>query len=327
MSAARTSAGRGASDPAVRLSVVATMYRSRAYVEEFVRRAAEAAASCTTDYEVVLVNDGSPDDSGDVARRLGDPRVVIVELSRNFGHHRAMLCGLEHARGERIFLIDIDLEEPPENLRAFWDLLEREPEVDVVVGEVSEKPGGPVRRLASGAFYRVFNSLSPVRIPEMAMVSRLMRRGYVEALLRYRESDPFLPALWVDAGFVQRYLSASKRFDGETTYTLRRRLRMALHAIASFSSMPLLYLFYVGAAFSGGSIIFVAALALNRIFSPEPVLPGWSSVIAALFFIGGVIIFALGVLGVYLSKIYKEVKARPNSIVRSVHRTGDIGHG
>ena len=159
------------------------------------------------------------------------------------------------------------------------------------------------------------------------MVSRLMRRPYVEALLRYRESDPFLPALWVDAGFIQRYFPASKRFDGESTYTLRRRLRMALHAIASFSSMPLLYLFYIGAAFSGGSIVFVVALVINRIISPEPVLPGWSSVIAALFFIGGVIIFALGVLGVYLSKIYKEVKARPNSIVRSVHRAGGTERG
>lgn len=304
----------------MRLSIVATMFRSSRYVAEFCHRATLAAQQCCDDFEIVLVNDGSPDDSLHRALSLGDSRVVVVDLSRNFGHHPAMLCGLRHARGERVFLIDIDLEEPPENLERFWRYQELHPEVDVVEGQVESKPGGVLRRLSGAIFYKVFNSLSPLKISDRAMVSRLMSRAYVDALISYQEADPFLPAIWVDAGFVQHAVPAKKHFDGSTTYSVRRRIRMALHAIASFSSMPLIYLFYVGAVFSGGALCFVAYLGYQRIFGSEAILPGWSSVIAALFFIGGIVIFSNGLLGIYVAKIYKDVKGRPGTIVRKVYR-------
>jgi len=304
----------------MKLSVVTTLFRSANYVQAFLERATRAAEACTDDFEIVLVNDGSPDDSLQRALESGNPRLVVVDLSRNFGHHRAMMAGLAHASGQLVFLIDVDLEEPPENLPRFWRHMSEHPAVDVVVGETSSKPGGTVRRFASSLFYRVFNALSPVKIPEMAMVSRLMRRPYVDALLQYRESEPFLPALWIDAGFRQEHLQAQKIFDGNSTYTIGRRLRMALHAISSFSSMPLIYLFWLGASFSVGAILFALFLIIQRLYRPDSMLPGWSSVIAAMFFIGGVIIFSLGVLGLYLAKIYREVKGRPNVLVRTVFR-------
>jgi putative glycosyltransferase len=309
----------------MKLSIVATLFNSSGYVEEFVRRISASAGRCTSDYEIVLVSDGSPDDSVQRTLAINNPRIVIIELSRNFGHHPAILCGLAHTSGELVFLTDVDLEEPPEDLERFWVALTASTEVDVVEGRITDKPGGILRRLGSLAFYRFFNTLSVVKVSDRATVSRLMRRDYVNALLQYGESDPFLPALWVDAGFKRQSVPTTKTFDGRSNYTFRRRFRMAINAITSYSTTPLHYLFYVGSLFSVGALLFVIILVLQRTIYSREMFPGWSSIVAALFFIGGITIFAIGLLGAYIARIYREVKARPNTIVRRIHsKSGDL---
>lgn len=305
----------------MKLSIVTTMYQSSRYLDEFHRRISAAAGAITDEYELILVNDGSPDDSLQVARKLqeGDRHIVILDLSRNFGHHRAMMTGLERARGEFVFLIDADLEEHPENLTSFWDYLSTHDEVDVVIGQSqTKKQGGLPRRLASSWFWNLFNMLSYVNISEKELISRLMRRSYVDSLVAYQERELFIPGVWAHAGYNQQHLPAEKTFDGYTTYTLRRRLVLAVDAVTSFSAKPLLMVFYTGVLFVVAATLVILYLIVTKILFGYSIV-GWASLVAILFFIGGFIIFSLGIVGIYIAKIYTEVKHRPNGIVKAVY--------
>ena len=303
------------------LSIVTTLYESSRYIFEFHRRMSVEAVKLTPDYEILFVNDGSSDDSLAMARQICgfDSKVSVIDLSRNFGHHRAMMSGLQQAIGRRVFLIDVDLEELPESLSQFWEAMEEDPEVDVVVGELAEKTVPFFKKLSSNLFYQVFNTLSVTQISSREIVSRLMDRSYVDALIAYREKEIFFPAIWVDVGFRQKKIPVTKSYDGYSTYTLKKRLTMAVEAITSFSSTPLMYIFYLGLLFSAGAFLFIVALLFRKVFFGHVML-GWTSLMATLFLVGGIIIFSLGVVGIYVSKIYIEIKARPNSIIRKIYK-------
>ena len=165
-----------------------------------------AAATVTTDgdYEIVLVNDGSPDASLDIALDLlsRDARVRVVDLARNFGHHRAMMTGLAQARGERVFLIDADLEEDPELLTSFTEIM-RTTGADVIHGVQQARRGGWVERAGGWLFFKIFNALSNTRIPENLITVRLMTRRYVSALVSHREREMIIAGLWAITGFLQ----------------------------------------------------------------------------------------------------------------------------
>ena len=306
------------------LSIVTTLYRSRDYVVEFVQRISAEARKLTADFEIVLVNDGSPDDSLVIARALcaDDPHIRVIDLSRNYGHHRAMMCGIRHARGDKVFLIDVDLEESPEALGGFWSCMETEPEVDVVVGQLEQKTVPFSKRLTSDLFYKVFNTFSSIRISNRDIVSRLMKRRYVDALSAYGEREIFFPAVWEDAGFRQVRLAATKTYDGNSSYTLRKKMVMAVDAVTTFSSKPLIYIFYLGLLFSLGASLAIIYLVIRKVVGGQVFL-GWTSLMAVLFFIGGIIIFSLGVVGIYVSKIFVEVKGRPQTVVRQIYVGGE----
>src|SRR5579864_3819576 len=188
----------------MKLSVVTTLYKSEATVAEFVRRAGAAAADISEDYEIVIVDDGSPDRALSIAVGLAaaDPRLKVVELSRNFGHHKALMTGLSHASGDYCFLIDSDLEEAPELLSEFWTKLHAE-DKDVVYGFQAQRAGGMVRRFAGAAAYQIFDWLLSVRIPTNHLTVRLMRRAYVDSLLMHRETQLVIGGLWVITGYRQ----------------------------------------------------------------------------------------------------------------------------
>lgn len=305
----------------LKLSVVTSLYRSSRYIDAFYRRIVADAETLTPVFEIVFVNDASPDDSLEVARRLcaADSRVKIIDLARNFGQHRALMCGMRHADGECVFLIDVDLEEEPENLGRFWRAMDEDPEIDVVVGQLEKKTLPFTKTFTSDLFYKVFNAFSPVKVSDRDIVSRLMRRSYVDALLQYGETELFLPAVWKDAGFRQKRIVATKMYDGNSSYTFRKKLTMAIDAITSFSSKPLTGIFYLGLISSGTAGLVILYLFVQKIFWGRVFL-GWTSLMAALFLIGGVIIFSIGVVGIYVSKIFSEVKGRPTSIVRAIYQ-------
>jgi putative glycosyltransferase len=313
----------------VKLSIVSTMYRSAPFVAEFHDRMTKAARVVTDDYEIVLVNDGSPDDSLQraVALTHSDTHVKVVDLSRNFGHHHAILAGLSQAEGERVFLIDIDLEEQPEWLSLFAREQDSS-QADVVFGVQLERVGGVVSRHFGVWFYRLFNALSEIKIAENPCTVRIMTRDFVRALLTLRDRNLFLAGNFAWAGFEQRPLAVQKeRRRGASNYTIRRTIRLFFDAVSSFSSYPLRAIFVTGFVISLLSGLFGLEMIVRKLLHPEAVALGFSSVIVSLWFLGGLIIFFLGVIGLYLSKIFIEVKDRPSFIIRKIHsgRTPRIG--
>jgi putative glycosyltransferase len=304
-----------------RLSIVSTLYSSAAYIDEFHRRATKVARKLVDeDYELVLVNDGSPDDSLARAVRLAqaDSRVVIVDLARNFGHHRAMMIGLAQASGERVFLIDSDLEEEPEWLLEF-DQQMRGEGVDVVYGVQAARKGALPERLSGWLFYRVFRALTGVAQPDNVVTARLMSRRYLDALLAHQERELNIGGLWITTGFDQASRVVVKHQSSPTTYSWRNKIDLLINAVASFSSRPLVFVFYFGLLISFSASLFIVGLLVQYFFIAHPV-SGYTSVIASIWFFSGLIILFLGIQGIYLSKIFVEVKQRPYSIIRRVYR-------
>jgi putative glycosyltransferase len=304
----------------MKLSIVATLYNSTATVEPFCRRSLAAAEMIADDIEIILVDDGSPDNSLEIACKLADKdsRIVVVELSRNFGHHKAIMTGLDHATGDLIFLIDSDLEEDPALLDRFHkDLVEKQ--VDVVYGYQERRKGGWLERFSGDVAYGFFNLLIPHSIPRNHITVRLMRRPYVDALLQHRERETAIGGLWVITGFKQIGLPVEKQSRKGTSYKYWQRWRALIQSVASFSEVPLVAIFYLGVAISTLSVI-VGLWLLSRKFFYNLVVAGWVSVMLSVWLLGGIMIFCIGIIGIYLSKVFIETKNRPYTIVRKVHR-------
>ncbi len=306
----------------MKLSIVASLFQSARYISDFHRRASEVAKQIAgSSYEIVLVNDGSIDASLETAVTLarGDPHVVVVDLSRNFGHHKAMMTGLAFAKGEKVFLIDSDLEEEPEWLLSFMSKMSSE-KVDVVFGVQSKRRGGIFERVSGWFFYKLFRVLTGLSQPDNILTARLMSRRYVNALLQHKERELNIGALWIITGFKQAQLALTKKSTSPTTYSFARKLEHFINAITSFSSTLLVVTFYVGL------IIFLAALAyafyiawLYFFVSTPP--DGYTSTITSIWLLSGLVILFLGIQGIYISKIFYEVKQRPYTIVRDVYKS------
>ena len=281
---------------------------------------AEAAKKITNDYEIILVNDGSPDDALDKAIAAGrrDSHVVVIDLSRNFGQHKAVMTGMGHARGEYVFLIEIDLEESPGWVVDFHEDLKVSPNADVVYGIQGKRKGGFFERLSGALFYKVFNLFAQFKMPENHVTARLMTRRYVEALLMHRDRALFLGGVYQQVGFRQIPHGVTKVSHSETTYTIQRKLLLVVNAMISFSSAPLSLIFWFGL----GVFLFSAFIFIWVIYQwwVESIAPGWTSIIASIWAVGGILMLSLGVIGLYLKKVLEEVKDRPYTVIRQIYR-------
>lgn len=308
----------------VRLSVVTSMFRSSPFLEEFYARTVNALSAITSSYEIVFVNDGSPDDSLAVALRLRerDRRVRILDLSRNFGHYRALMTGLAHARGELVFLIDCDLEEEPEWLLRFHELLRRTG-ADVVYGVQAERKGGLVERLSGDLFYSLLNRMLTDPIPRNVLTVRLMTQRYVRALVQHMDREICLAGLWVITGFDQRPLEVVKGSRPGSAYSLRARASALVNAVTSFSNRPLIYIFYMGAAVVTISLLAALVLVVQALTGGIGVA-GYASLIISIWFLGGLTLFSVGIVGVYLAKVFTETKNRPYTVIRAEYGTPEV---
>jgi putative glycosyltransferase len=310
----------------MRISVVTTLYKSSGWINEFYERALAAVRNIAgDDYEIIMINDGSPDNVLDVVLEIArkNPRVTVVDLSRNFGHHKAIMAGLKQSRGDDVFLIDCDLEEAPELLLEF-DREKRHLGMDVVYGVQAERKGGFVEKVGGAIFYAGFNRLSGIELPRNILTARLMSRDYVNALILHEERDLFLGGVMQITGFRQKALSVAKKSRGETSYTLGRRLSLLISAITSFSAKPLHFIFFIGVGIFFVSMICALIVFLESVFVGN-YLTGWTSLILSIWILGGLTLASIGVVGIYIAKVFVEVKARPNSIIREIFNFGD-GH-
>jgi putative glycosyltransferase len=304
----------------MRLSIVTTLYQSAPYLLEFYQRMRAEAEKFASDLEFVFVNDGSTDQSLETALDLQkqDPRIRVVDLSRNFGHHKAMMIGLEHARGDLVFLIDVDLEEPPEILSAFLKAAESEP-ADAVYGVQAPRHGPWLTRTLANLFYALLKVVSDYPIPPHSLTARLMTRRYVDQLVRHKEHLSNMIGLWELTGFKQVAVPVRKSpFKGTTTYTFRRRLAAAVYAITAFSSKPLRLIAYLGFFMTALSAFYAAFMVVEYfVYGIAPT--GWTSLIVSIWLLGGVILFCLGIIATYLAVIFVETKNRPYAVIRKIY--------
>jgi len=301
------------------LSIVTTIYHTAGVLEPFVTRTDAIAGLCGFgDYEMILVVDGSPDGALEEARRLKArfPRLRVIELSRNFGHHAALWCGLEAARGDLIFLIDSDLETPPEILRDLNAALTDGVDVAFACRKRRREPF--LRRWASRLFWRVFGALAAVRIPPDMLTERLMRRSYVDALLSLGDRTLFLGGMMQWIGFRQVPVAVERDLRrGPPSYSWVRRAALALEALTSFSTAPMLILFATGAVLASVSMLTAVALIAVKLARPDLIMPGFAATTVLMLFFLGAILAAIGLVGLYLGKVFQQTKQRPIYIVRN----------
>lgn len=306
------------------LSIVTTLYKSETFVDSFVDQALAAGESYGGKFEVILVDDGSPDRSLEmaVARANCDQRITVVQLSRNFGHHAAILCGLEHSSGERVFLIDSDLEVSPAIVHDFCARMDQTG-ADVVFGVQSKRQGAFASRSLGSAFWYLFNAISDTKVPNDLMTERLMVRSYVRSLLMLGDRNIFLGGMFHWAGFRQIPIHVTKSpREIPSTYSFFKRLALLVRAVSSFSSAPLQIIFWVGAIIFCLTMVYSAFLVLQKVLYPEYILGGFT-VLAVLQVISfGMNFMAIGMVGLYLHRVFRQVQDRPRYLVSRIYQGG-----
>ncbi|MEO9263420.1 MAG: glycosyltransferase family 2 protein [Candidatus Baltobacteraceae bacterium] len=310
------------------LSIVVPLFNEEENVEPLVERIARIADRLDNvpSYEIVLVNDGSNDGTlANIRRELARrPNVVLVSLSRNFGHQLAATAGMDIAQGEAVVLMDGDLQDPPELITAFIEKWREGYDVVYAVRR-TRKGESPFKVLTARIFYRTIKRLTKVSIPVDTGDFRLMSRRVVEALKRSPERHRFLRGLvsWVGFNQVGVSYDRDERRAGVTKYPLPKMIRFAIDGITSFSDVPLRFASYLG--FVSSIIAFVYALVVvgYKFFSlnPPAYTKGWASTIVAVLFLGGVQLISLGILGEYIGRIYDEVKGRPMYLISEIERS------
>ena len=310
------------------LSIVIPCFNEEEVIGETIRRLqAFCAGVQDLEVELIFVDDGSRDRTRELLRDFAqvDPRVKLLGFARNFGHQIAVSAGIDAAGGDAVVLIDADLQDPPEvvhEMVAKW----REG-YDVVYGTRTERPGESAFKLATArGFYRLLNRLSDVPIPLDTGDFRLMSRRVVDTLKSMPERDRFVRGMVSWVGFRQTALPYRRalRFAGTSKYPLRKMLRFATDGILSFSIKPLQMSITMGLAAAALSMTGIAYALFLRIFTNVWV-EGWTALMIAVLFIGGVQLICVGILGEYVGRIYNEVKRRPLYVVQE--RIGLAGPG
>jgi len=303
----------------MKISVISTLYQSERTLHRFYKLVSNEIKKITAkDYEIIFVNDGSPDSSFAIAKKIAarDHHLSVIELSRNFGHHQAIMTGLSVAQGELVFLIDSDLEEEPGWLSIFHKILTKE-KCDVVYGVAKERKGTLFEKITGFIFYRVFRIITGLDQPNNICTARLMKRKYVKALLMHSEKEINFGGLCLITGFHQFAEPVEKNNSSPTSYSLAKKMSHTINAITSFSNKPLIFIFYAGAMLSTTAVGYITYLLYRYFFIATPP-DGYMSIVASIWLFSGLIIFFNGIQGIYLSKVYLESKSRPLSIIRSI---------
>ena len=297
------------------LSVVAPVYNEEDTIEQFYGRVCTALEGIR--FELVLVDDGSTDRSELELLKLAsnDPRVRVVQLSRNFGHQTALTAGLDHARGDAVVMLDADLQDPPELIPRMLDHWRAG--CDVVYAVREQRDGESRFKLATARwFYALFDRLAQVELEPNSGDFRLLDRRALDALLSMRERNRFLRGMTVWVGYRQAAVPYKRdpRFAGTTKYTIPKMLRFSFDAISSFSHRPLQLATLFGFIIS--TLAFVAIPVVIALHFMGSYLPGFGSLTIAVLLLGGIQLIAIGLIGEYVGRIYDEVKGRPLYLVR-----------
>lgn len=311
------------------ITVVSPAFNEADGIEAFHERLVGAAAQVpNASWEFIYVEDGSTDATfaklTDIAGR--DGRVRVLRLSRNFGHQLALTCGLDHARGDAVVVIDADLQDPPEVITAMVDAWREG--ADVAYGQRRQRAGETwFKKATASAYYRLMTRITDVEIPEQVGDFRLMDRAVVDGLKAMREENRYIRGMISWIGFDQRAVMYDRdpRLAGKSGYPLFKMINLAVNGITSFTEKPLRVASFFGAAIFAVTLVFAIYTLVGKLLDPAGSDPGFATIILLIMFFGSVQLLSIGLLGEYVGRIFRESKERPLYLVRDDVSGRDVG--
>jgi glycosyltransferase involved in cell wall biosynthesis len=304
------------------ISYILPIYNEEGNIDLFYKElcAALKPSSDKYNYELIFINDGSKDTSLEKLAALAkkDKRVALLNFSRNFGHQAAITAGLDYADGDAVIIMDTDLQDPPE---VSLQLIEKWQEgYDVVYAQRKSRQDGLFKRISANLYYRVLSSTADIVIPRNTGDFRLMDHRVVVELRKFREHNRYMRGLVSYLGFKQVALPFDRqaRHAGESGYPFKKMVQFATDGILSFSTTPIKFMNNLGLAVALLSFLAFIAVGVVKLLDPSKLVPGWAFIIMSIFFIGGVQLIMMGVLGSYIGRTYLEVQGRPLYIIESL---------
>ena len=307
------------------LSIVIPTFNEEGNIEILHSKLIETLTPLELDeFEFIFVDDGSQDRSLEIVKKLSidDPRVKYISFSRNFGHQPALKAGLDHAQFAGVVSLDADLQHPVELIPEMIEKWKNGAEVVYTKRKDVSLPW--FKRTSSKLFYRIINTLSQIKLEDGVADFRLLDQKVIHALRAYKESNLFIRGIIPALGFKQESIDYTphKRFAGETKYSFSKMIRFALTGITSLSAKPLYFSIYFGVFFA--MLAFIYGLYAIYIFAfGHEAIPGWTSIIASILLIGGIQLIMIGIIGIYLGKVFAQSKGRPNYIIAEKNTKND----
>lgn len=304
------------------ISVVIPVYKAEKCLHELYKRLVSSLETIDNNFECILVEDCGGDNSWKIISELAasDPRIKGIQFSRNFGQHYGITAGLDHCSGDWTVVMDCDLQDAPEEIPNLY--AKAQEGYDVVVAQRLNRKHSPNKTFSSLLFYQLFNYLTGMDYDPKVGTFRIMSGKVVENCRNIRENLRFLPGMMEWMGFPTAKIEVEhgNRFAGESSYSFRKLLRLASDTIIAYSDKPLRMSIKLGFSIAALSFVTGVTLLIYAMFYDIPIM-GWSSLIISLYFLGGIIIANLGIVGIYLGKTFDETKKRPLYIIN--HKTFD----
>lgn len=295
------------------ISVVSPVYRAENLLHELVKRLHENLSRITDDYEIILVEDGSSDQSWEIIELLcvTDTRIKGIKLSRNFGQHYAITAGLDHVRGEWVIVMDCDLQDRPEEIPLIYQKANQE-HFDIVLAKRNERTDGFIKKISSKLFYSVLSYLTGSKEDASVANFGIYHRTVIDSLQQLREPIRYFPTMVKWVGFRKTYISVEhgERFAGKTSYNWNKLFRLALDIILANSDKPIRLVVKLGLFIAALSFL-IGIVLIYQYLTNQITVAGYTSILVSVWFIGGIILMVLGLLGLYIGKIFEGVKQRP----------------
>ena len=306
-----------------KISIIVPCYNEEQAIPYFYEEITKIAEKTEKDFEFIFVNDGSKDNTIDIVKNYAkkDKRVKYINFSRNFGKEAAMYAGLENSTGDYVAIMDADLQDPPSLLPEMLEFLEKNNDYDCVgTRRVTRKGEPPIRSFFARMFYKIINKISKTEMVDGARDYRLMTRQMVNSILELKEYNRYSKGLFQFVGYQTKWLEYEniERVAGETKWSFWKLFIYALEGIIAFSTAPLAISSITGILFCFIAFIMIIFIIVKTLILGDPT-SGWPSLVCIIFFVSGIQLFCLGIMGQYLSKTYLETKKRPIYILKETN--------
>jgi dolichol-phosphate mannosyltransferase len=300
------------------LSLVVPVYFEEDCIEQFVKETVPVLESLRLDWEIVFVDDGSTDRTQELIRLMAaaEPRIRLIEFSYNHGKQAAVSAGIRFAKGDLLLYMDPDLQDPPDEIPRF--IKEMDKGYDLVFGIRKEKIDSPINRLYSKVFWGTLHRFTGLQIPKGLAVMRVFNRSFADRFLEYGEQNRFIEGMFMHIGMNRGQIEIAQRarFAGVSKYNFRRKMALAFDAIFDFSELPLRVAVQIGAMMALTGVVGLIGILLLKLLYID-FAAGWPSIISAIVLSFGIQLIFIGVIAIYIGRIYREVKKRPLYSIRS----------